>query len=69
MLSCCCSCHHHCGDWDGSEIEGKLIGAALQEWYEKGSPALANKGFFNQNKPFPCDACCKPSSSSSSSGY
>jgi hypothetical protein len=55
------SCHHHCGDWDGSEIDGKLIGAALKEWYEKGSPALANKGFFNQDKPFPCDACCKPS--------
>ena len=54
------SCHHHCGNWDGSEIDGVLIGAALKEWYEKGSPALANKGFFNQNKPFPCEACCKP---------
>eukprot|EP00662_Eupelagonemidae_sp_cell21_P041941 gene41941-45805_t len=54
------SCHHHCGDWDGSEIDGKLSGSALQEWYNLGSPKLPNKGFFNQNKPFPCDACCKP---------
>jgi len=54
------SCHHHCGNWDGSEIDGMLSGAALQAWYTKGSPALDNKGFFNQNKPFPCDACCKP---------
>ena len=26
------SCHHHCGNWDGSEIDGMLSGAALQEW-------------------------------------
>ena len=54
------SCHHHCGAWDGPEIEGKLIGAALQEWYTMGSQKLPNKGFYNQAKPFPCDACCKP---------
>ena len=54
------SCHHHCGNWDGSEIDGKLIGSALQEWYNMGSQKLPNKGFFNQDKPFPCDACCKP---------
>ena len=34
-------------------------GTALQAWYEQGSAKLANKGFFNQNKAFPCDACCK----------
>mmetsp|Transcript_50940 Transcript_50940/g.101299 ORF Transcript_50940/g.101299 Transcript_50940/m.101299 type:complete len:278 (-) Transcript_50940:174-1007(-) len=54
------SCHHHCGAWDGPEIEGTLIGAALKAWYTKGSAALPNKGFFNQDKAFPCDACCKP---------
>ena len=54
------SCHHHCGNWDGSEIDGMLSGAALQKWYTGGSAGLDNKGFFNQNKPFPCDACCKP---------
>ena len=27
---------------------------------QKGSPALPNKGFYNQDKPFPCAACCKP---------
>lgn len=54
------SCHHHCGNWDSSMIDGVLSGAALQTWYTKGAAALPNKGFYNQNKPFPCDACCKP---------
>ena len=54
------SCHHHCGNWDGSMIDSVLSGAALEAWYTKGSAALPNKGFYNQNKPFPCDACCKP---------
>ena len=31
---------------------------ALQEWYNKGSPALPNKGVFKQAQAFPCDACC-----------
>ena len=55
------SCHHHCGAWDGPEIDGTLIGSALFEWYTKGSPALPNHGLFNQHQPYPCDACCKPS--------
>ena len=33
-------------------------GEALYEWYTKGSAALPNKGFFNQDKPYLCDACC-----------
>jgi len=52
------SCHHHCGAWNGPIINDWGSGVALNEWYLKGSPALPNKGFFNQNKPFPCDACC-----------
>ena len=54
------SCHHHCGNWDGSMIDGELIGTALQKWYNMGSQKLPNKGFYNQNKPFPCAECCKP---------
>ena len=53
------SCHHHCGAWDGPVIDTMNSGAALNAWYTKGSAALPNKGFFNQDKPFPCNACCK----------
>ena len=38
------SCHHHCGNWDSSMIDGVLSGAALQTWYTKGAAALPNKG-------------------------
>jgi len=55
------SCHHHCGAWNGPVIDGMNSSFALKEWYEKGSPALANKGLFDQAKTFPCDACCKGS--------
>jgi hypothetical protein len=54
------SCHHHCGNWDGSRIDGLLSGDALEAWYTKGSSGLDNKGFYNQDKAFPCAACCKP---------
>ena len=53
------SCHHHCGAWDGPVIDSVSSGVALNDWYTKGSAGLTNKGFFNQNTPFPCDACCK----------
>jgi len=53
------SCHHHCGAWNGPVIDGFNSSFALQEWYNKGSAALPNKGLFDQNKVFPCDACCK----------
>lgn len=52
------SCHHHCGAWNGPIINSMGSGAALNAWYTKGSAGLANKGFFNQNQQFPCDACC-----------
>lgn len=52
------SCHHHCGNWGGSRIDGDVIGTALQKWYTVGSDELPNKGFYNQNKPFPCASCC-----------
>ena len=48
-----------CGAWDGPVVGTMNSGTALQAWYEQGSAKLANKGFFNQNKAFPCDACCK----------
>lgn len=52
------SCHHHCGAWNGPVIDNTKSSFALKEWYEKGSQALSNKGFFNQNKAYPCAACC-----------
>ena len=54
------SCHHHCGAWNGPVIDTMGSGAALNAWYTKGSGALPNKGFFNQNKPFPCTAHAAP---------
>merc|ERR1712125_291967 len=53
------SCHHHCGAWNGPVIDGTNSSFALQDWYAKGSRSLPNKGFFNQAKAYPCDACCK----------
>merc|ERR1712232_929699 len=52
------SCHHHCGAWNGPVIDGVGSGMALWEWYMSGSQKLGNKGFFNQNKAYPCTACC-----------
>lgn len=60
------SCHHHCGAWNGPKIDGTNSSFALKDWYERGSQTLANKGFFNQNKPFPCDACCAGSGATES---
>jgi len=53
------SCHHHCGAWNGPVIDGFNSSFALQEWYNKGSQGLSNKGLFNQNKAYPCIACCE----------
>jgi len=58
------SCHHHCGAWNGPKIDGASSSVALKDWYEKGSQALPNKGFYNQNKAFPCAACCTGSGES-----
>lgn len=53
------SCHHHCGAWNGIRIDGDLVSVAIQKWYNGiGNPN--NKKLWNQNKPYPCDACCKP---------
>lgn len=52
------SCVHHCGAWNGPVIDGETSGNALNAWYTKGSPALPNKGFYNQDKTFPCNQCC-----------
>jgi len=60
------SCHHHCGAWNGPKIDSTNSSFALKEWYDRGSQALANKGFFNQNKAFPCPACCSGSGDSES---
>lgn len=55
------SCFHHCGVWNGPVIDNMKSSIALQEWYNKGSSALPNKGFFNQAKTYPCTECCKGS--------
>ena len=51
------SCHHHCGAWNGPVISGTNSSYALQSWYNKDS-ALQHGGFYNQARPFPCEACC-----------
>jgi hypothetical protein len=51
------SCHHHCGAWNGPVIDNTNSSFALQAWYNKGKE-LKNNGFYNQNKAYPCDACC-----------
>lgn len=53
------SCNHHCGGWNLYYANGKSQAAAFQEWYHKGSEALANDGFFAQAQKFPCEDCCK----------
>merc|ERR1712048_736281 len=53
--------HHHCGAWNSIRIDGDLVSVALQKWYD-GIGTAGSKKLWNQNKPFPCDACCKPES-------
>lgn len=57
------SCHHHCGAWNSIRIDGDLISDALQKWYD-GIGVKGSKKLWNQNQPFPCDACCKPDAES-----
>merc|ERR1712166_141361 len=53
------SCHHHCGAWNTIRIDGDLVSVAIQKWYDTiGVPGA--KKLWNQNKPYPCDSCCKP---------
>merc|ERR1711865_77874 len=53
------SCWHHCGEWNSIRIDGDLVSAAIQKWYD-GIGKAGNKVLWNQNKPYQCDACCKP---------
>ena len=53
------SCHHHCGAWNSIQIDGDLVSGAIQKWYN-GIGQEGNKVFWNENKKYPCDACCKP---------
>jgi len=53
------SCHHHCGAWNSIRIDGDLVSGAIQKWYDTIGQAGAKK-LWNQNKPYPCNACCKP---------
>jgi hypothetical protein len=51
------SCHHHCGSWNTIRIDGDLVSGAIQKWYDSIGQAGAKK-LWNQNKPYPCTACC-----------
>lgn len=53
------SCHHHCGAWNSIRIDGDLVSVAMQKWYN-GIGKPGNKRLWNQNKAYPCEACCKP---------
>mmetsp|Transcript_36011 Transcript_36011/g.108183 ORF Transcript_36011/g.108183 Transcript_36011/m.108183 type:complete len:397 (+) Transcript_36011:38-1228(+) len=53
------SCHHHCGAWNSIRIDGDLVSTAIQKWYE-GLGTPNNKKLWNQDKPYPCTACCTP---------
>lgn len=53
------SCHHHCGSWNEITIDGDLVSVAIQKWWE-GIGTPGSKKLWNQNKNYPCDACCKP---------
>ena len=52
------SCHHHCGAWNSIRIDGDLVSAAMEKWYA-GIGTPGSKKLWNQDKPYPCDACCK----------
>merc|ERR1712187_760746 len=51
------SCSHHCGSWGRLYVGKDNQPAAFQEWYEKGSAALPNKGYFSQKQKYPCKHC------------
>jgi len=53
------SCYHHCGMWGSIRIDGQVQATAFEDWYTHGSSGLPNHGFYNQNKPYKCDACCR----------
>eukprot|EP01051_Picozoa_sp_SAG22_P001103 SAG22_NODE_39_length_26283_cov_18.486653_2_plen_404_part_00 len=53
------SCHHHCGAWNSISIDGDLVSVAIQKWYN-GIGKAGSKKLWNQGKPYPCAACCKP---------
>jgi hypothetical protein len=53
------SCHHHCGAWNSISIDGDLVSVALKKWYD-GIGKPGSKKLWNQAKPYPCAACCKP---------
>jgi hypothetical protein len=52
------SCFHHGGGWGTYYVGDTNQPAAFQSWYETGSAGLPNKGYFKQDKQYPCTACC-----------
>jgi hypothetical protein len=53
------SCKHHCGEWDSIRIEGDLVSAAIEKWYN-GIGKPNQKKLWEQGKRYPCSTCCVP---------
>ena len=52
-----CSPRRSCGFWDTIRIDGDVVSVAIQKWWNSIGVAGVKK-LWNQNKPYPCDACC-----------
>jgi len=52
------SCSHHCWGWGLYYVNGVNQVEAFQQWYENGSKEMDNKGYFHQDKEYPCENCC-----------
>jgi hypothetical protein len=55
------SCKHHCGEWNAIRIDGDLVSAAVEKWYNGiGSQKPNQKKLWEQGKKYPCSTCCTP---------
>lgn len=52
------SCYHHGWEWGNLFVEGTSNAFAFKDWYERGSTALPNKGYYKQGQTYPCESCC-----------
>ena len=55
--SCFRHCSTNCPNYD-VRIGDTDVGHAVALWYRYGSAALPNKGWWEQNRQFPCADCC-----------
>jgi len=55
------ACYRHCSTNDANyniHMEGTDAAHAAADWYARGSAALPNRGFWEQQAAFPCESCC-----------